>query len=112
MTSNEKLNLLTQSIRLTNQAKIFKLEISKLDRMIEILQARRLQLNFRVIDLTSEAHKIQLQVIPPTIIPTKKQITTQKIRTKLENINENTLVEMFGEEEASRLSILGEEAGI
>lgn len=117
MKSARKLEKLTKSIRLTNQAKILKVEIKSLSRIITILQENRLRKSFQADTLVAEAHKLQREAIPVQTIPTKqtKQTnqTNQTNYTPLttynqEKIDENTLVKIFGEEGAQKIARLSE----
>lgn len=110
MKSEEKLNLLTKSIRMINQAKILKTEAQGLTRRITVLQRARLHLDVRANLLVQEAHKIQYEVIPVTVVTTKRK---KKILRKHRGaVNGNTLEEIFGKEEAKRLSDLAEKTGL
>lgn len=112
MTNHKKLELLTKSIRMINQAKIFKNDIKKLDEAILALQRTKLRFNLRVDDLVREAHKIQFEVIPVTIVPPKKERKPRITKHKGEKIDNQTLERIFGKKEAAKLTILAEKAGL
>ncbi len=110
MKSKEKLDLLTKSIRMINQAKILKTEAQELTRTITALQRARLHLDVRANLLVQEAHKIQYEVIPVTVVTTKRK--TKVLRKHEGAINGNTLEKIFGKKEAKRLSELAERTGL
>ena len=104
MKTTEKLDKLTLSIRMTNQAKILSGEINQISLMIDTLYEARLRLKFRIEHLIREAHNLQREVIPITVCkPIQEPKTTKIIRYKGE-VDENTLVEIFGEERAKELA--------
>lgn len=109
MKSQNKLKQLTKSIRLTNQAKMLGQDIKKLNRLIEKLQETRLIWKVRAMEFVREAHAIQREVILVQTTPTKKVKIQSRIEPNQEKIDENTLIKIFGEEEAARLAKLAGE---
>lgn len=108
MKSQDKLKQLTKSIRLTNQAKMLGQDIKKLTRLIEKLQETRLIWKVRAMEFVREAHSIQREVIPVQTMPTKRIKIQSRVKPNQEKIDENTLVKIFGEEEAARLAKLAQ----
>lgn len=111
MKTKERLDKLTKSIRLTNQAKMIQQDLFLIDKRIEQFNEYRLRKRFERDALIAQAHLLQREAIPVTIVPIRGSDKTQKVRPSVEKMNIEQIREVYGEDKIKHLEELAANLG-